>query len=109
MEEKEPQQDDSPNQRSLDAEDTALRMQRLEDLYDEDTEIRKEISEAKRTIRLAKSKLTQNQWFIREQLRVLLGKDRDPTIGPDGEEQQADKAREVPDKGPLVFSGEKRK
>ena len=61
-------------QKQLDAEDMRLRAARVERLYDEETALKMKIEEAKKTIRDCKSRLTQNEWFIREQLRIMTGK-----------------------------------
>jgi len=63
-------------QKQLDSEDIKLRAARLERLYDEELELRRTIAESKKTIRECKSRLTQNEWFIRDQLRLMIGRDK---------------------------------
>ena len=71
--------DDEKNadlQKQLDGEDIKIRAARLERLYDEELELRHKIAEAKKTIRECKSRITQNEWFIRDQLRLMIGREK---------------------------------
>lgn len=63
-------------QKQLDAEDNRLRLIRLDRLYDEKMELERKIAEDRRNLRENKSRLTQIDWYIQEQIRIMLGRQK---------------------------------
>ena len=79
-------------QKLIDAEDIIRRSRRLETLYDEQMDLRREDLELGKKRKEVKSRLTQIEWYIQEQLKFIIALDKPIPAKNDG--------RGVPEKSP---------